>query len=249
MPEEDKGPRLGKDGSNGFHRVRMHAPFAPSFWLGGWSKIALVLMLLLGSFVVPGCGTEQGSGNVTSETRNVSDFTEVALNGTGNLVVRQTGSESLNIEAEDNVIPEIKTEVEGNRLTIETGNNMPIPTQPITYELTVKDLSDLELAGAGSIDASDINTDSLKVTTSGSGDVKAAGKTDSQDVEISGAGSYRAEDLESEEAEIDISGAGEAIVKVEDRLDVRISGYGSVEYIGNPTVSRDITGAGEVTRR
>ncbi len=225
-------------------------PVRSPFLFVGWPKIALVLMLLLGGFVVLGCATEQrGSGTMASVTRDVSGFNEVALNGVGNLTIRQTGSESLTIEAEDNVLPEISTEVEGNRLTIETEYDMPAPTQPINYELTVRDLSALELPVAANVDASDISTDSLDVTISGAGNMKIAGEADSQDIEISGAGDYQAEDLESEEAEIDISGSGKAVVRVSDHLHVEVSGSGSVEYIGNPTVSRDITGAGEVRRR
>lgn len=90
------------------------------FLLGGWQRVGLVLVLLLSSFVVAGCAGGQGSGNVTNETRDVSSFSEVALHGTGNLTIKQTGSESLTIEAEDNVLPHIQTDVKNNRLTIET---------------------------------------------------------------------------------------------------------------------------------
>ncbi len=212
-----------------------------------WGGIAAVLTGLM--FVVLGCATERGSGTMASVTKDVSGFNEVALNGVGNLTIRQTGSESLTIKAEDNVLPEISTEVEGNRLTIETEYDMPAPTQPINYELTVRDLSALELPVAANVDASDISTDSLDVIISGAGNMKIAGQADSQDIEISGAGDYQAEDLESEEAELDISGSGEAVVRVSDHLHVEVSGSASVEYIGNPTVSRDITGAAEVRRR
>lgn len=216
--------------------------------LFGWLRVALVLVLLLGSFVVLGCAGERRSGNVTSETRDVSGFTEVAFNGTGNLAIRQTGSESLTIEAEDNILPRLKTEVRNNHLTIEPNTNIQ-PMETINYELTVKDLRALEVDGAGSIDASDIKTDSLQVTTGGAGNISMTGEADSQDVDISGAGSYRAENLESKRAKIDLSGAGHAVVKVSDALEANISGLGSVEYIGNPTVSQNITGFGNITAR
>ena len=91
-----------------------------------------------------GAKTLQGSGNVTSESRNVSDFNEVELQGIGNLTIQQTGSESLTIEAEDNIIPYLKTEVKNNRLTLSIEPGVGISTtKPINYELTVKDLSDL----------------------------------------------------------------------------------------------------------
>ena len=212
---------------------------------------AAMLRLLPVSLVVVGCATEQGygSGNVTTETRSVSGFSEVALSGAGNLTIRQTGSESLTIEAEDNVIPYIDTTVENNRLTITTRNNIPTPTQPINYELTVKDLSALQLLGAGTIDASGLSINSLNATASGAGYMKVAGQVNSQDVTVLGAGNYQAPDLQSKQAKINISGAGNAVVNVSEKLDASISGAGSVEYIGNPTVNRNVTGVGSIRRR
>ena len=211
----------------------------------------------------------QGSGNVIREPREVSGFTEVVLTGSGNLTIRQTGSESLTIEAEDNIIPKLTTEVANGRLTLGVEPNTDLrPTKPINYELTVKDLNAIQTLGAGEIDASSINTDNLgitnngsgevsianveannlKVTSSGSGAVKMAGKVDSQVADILGSGRYQAEDLESQEAKVDIKGSANATVNVIDKLDARITGSGSIEYIGDPTISRQVLGSGELRR-
>ena len=49
-------------------------------------------------------------------------------------------------------------------------------------------------------------------------------------------------------ADVSISGAGDAILRVEQALDVRISGAGSVRYYGQPeSVSKQISGAGNVS--
>jgi len=217
----------------------------------------------------PRLETIQGSGNVTSESRNVSDFNEVELQGIGNLTIQQTDSESLTIEAEDNIIPYLTTEVQNNRLTLSVENGVNLrTTKPINYKLTVKDLSDLKLSGSGTIDVENIKTNNLKIDTSGSGDVSAnidtnnlevvlsgsgdakmEGKTDSQAVNISGSGSYQAEKLQSKEAKVDINGSGSATLDVSDALDARISGSGSVEYTGDPTVSKQISGSGELRKR
>jgi hypothetical protein len=199
----------------------------------------------------------------------VSDFNAVELQGIGNLTIQQTGSESLTIEAEDNIIPYLKSEVENNRLTLYTENGVNIrTTKPINYKVTVKDLSDLKLTGSGTINVENINTNDLKITTSGSGNVSAStdtnslevvlsgsgdanmnGKTDSQNATISGSSRYQAENLQSKEAKIDISESGSATLKVSDALDVRIAGSGSVEYAGNPTVSKQISGSGVLRKR
>ncbi len=193
-------------------------------------------------------GTTNVSGNVTSETRDVSGFDEVELRGIGNLSIRQTGSESLSVEAEEDVLPKIRTEVVNNRLIIGPEPNTSIQTtEPINYELTVKDFHALEASGSGGINAQGIDTDKLRISISGSGALETSGRADSQKVGISGSGAYRAEDLRSKEAKITVSGSGSAIVNVSEALDAKVSGSGSVEYIGNPTVEKDVSGAGSVS--
>ena len=188
--------------------------------------------------------TAEEPSNVTSESRNVSGFEEVELQGVGNLSIQQTGSESLTVEAEEDVLPKIRTEVENDRLIIGPEPNTSIQTtQPINYKLAVKDLN-----GSGSVDAEGISTDELAVTLSGAGNVKLGGETDSQEINISGSGSYQAEDLESKEVQVDVGGSGSAVVNVSDELDAKVSGIGSVEYIGDPTVNQDVSGVGAVRK-
>ncbi len=189
------------------------------------------------------------SSDVTSESRNVSGFDAVELHGVGNLSIQQTGSESLTVEAEEDILPKIRTEVENNRLIVGPEPGASIYTNgPINYELTVKDLNALKVSGSGNIDAESISTDELAVTISGAGDVRLSGKADSQEISILGAGAYQAEDLESKEAKIAITGSGSVIVNASDELDAGIIGSGSVRYIGDPTVSQNIIGAGRVSK-
>jgi hypothetical protein len=42
--------------------------------------------------------------------------------------------------------------------------------------------------------------------------------------------------------------AGWAIVNVSEKLEAEISGVGSVEYIGDPTIKQDVIGAGRVSK-
>ena len=177
--------------------------------------------------------------NVTKESRNVRGFEEVELRGVGNLSIEQTGSESLAVEAGEDILPKIRIEVVNNRLIIGPKPNTTIhTTEPICYKLTVKDLDALEVSG----------TDRLAVTISGAGDVKIGGEADKQEINILGTSNYRAEDLESKEVKMGIVGSGSAIVDVSEQVDARISGIGSVEYIGDRTVKQEVSGAGRVSK-
>ena len=201
-----------------------------------------------------------------SEVRDVRDFQEVALEGVGTLVIAQGDSESLTIEAEPRVLRRIETEVSNGRLTIRPDRSFET-REPITYHLMVIQLTAIELAGAGRIEASQLSTDQLRLGGSGAGavivneliantlDVTAsgnltaelAGAVDTQIVTLSDAGSYAASNLSSRVASITASGASQAIINVSESLDARVSGASRVEYIGNPTVTQDVSAAGSLT--
>ena len=211
-------------------------------------------------------GLVRGSGDIETEERDVSGFDEVHLEGIGNLIVTQGEEESLIIEADDNIIPLIRTDVFGHRLTIgfKRGYNF-IPTTKIKFHLTVIDLDEISLSGVGDINCEDFSTDRLEfeisgtgdidfninakrveTTSSGAGDITLSGKVDSQEIDISGVGKYDAEELESRECSISLSGAGSATVNASEELDINISGVGNVYYVGSPRVEQDISGLGRV---
>ncbi len=84
----------------------------------------------------------------------MSGFDEVELRGVGNLSIQQTGRESLTVEAEEDVLPKIGTEVANNRLIIGPEPRTDIrTTEPLNYKLTVNGLRALTLSGSGDIEA------------------------------------------------------------------------------------------------
>lgn len=52
-----------------------------------------------------------GSGNAITESRDAAGFNEIALSGIGSGIVTQGDAEALTIEAEDNLLPPIGSEV------------------------------------------------------------------------------------------------------------------------------------------
>src|SRR4051794_38180612 len=70
--------------------------------IGALGVVALVFVSLLSGCTIGGLNVIQGSGNKTTETRQVSGFNAVELSGVGKLIVKQTGTESLTIEGDDN---------------------------------------------------------------------------------------------------------------------------------------------------
>ena len=233
-------------------------------------KKYLFLIFILGVVVAAsGCigsgGT--GSGNVINETPKVSGFNQVALDGIGTLIITQGNTESLTIEAEDNVIPHIKTTVKDNRLQISYDNaSTPTPTKPVKFHLTVKNISSIDISGAGKLSADNISTDNLNLfvngaaegnltnvnintlvlTISGAGKLNAGGNVDTQTITINGAGEFNAPSLLSQSTTITINGAGKATVNATKTLNAIINGAGEVNYFGNPQITQQNNGVGKI---
>jgi len=189
----------------------------------------------------------KGSGVVKSEPRPVSGFTAIALSSVGKVVVQQTGSESLTVSAEDNLLPLLETRVADGTLYLGTkdGTNLD-PTRPIEYTLTIKTLEGLRVSGAGTVEASAIQGQRMKVTLSGVGGVTLAGAAEALELDLSGVGHFRGADFKVKQATVRSSGVGSAIVNASDKLDATVSGVGAVEYLGSPQVTQSVSGVGSV---
>jgi len=57
--------------------------------------------------------TIHGSGNIIDENRDVNNFYGLSILGSGRVIMEQGTEESLRIEADDNLLPYLETEVNG----------------------------------------------------------------------------------------------------------------------------------------
>lgn len=112
------------------------------------------------------------------------------------------------------------------------------------------DASEVQLTvdGSGGIEVSDVQVETLTVRVDGSGGVTIDGAAEAQRVELNGDGSYDAAGLRSARAMVTVHGAGSASVNVDDALDAVIDGSGDISYVGDPVVSEDVSGSGEIER-
>ena len=192
----------------------------------------------------------RGSGNVISEARSVNGFASVSLRGSAQLLIDQSGTESLTVEAEDNLLPHLISEVTDGRLNMgpEPGYSIQA-TKPIIFRLSVKTLNRVAASGSGEIQAKNLKGDDLVFSQSGSFRITAQGSETHSQLTVSGSGDYNGENLDSADVAIDISGSGRAVARASSKLNIKISGSGSVEYLGNPGVNQEISGSGTVRKR
>jgi Putative auto-transporter adhesin, head GIN domain len=205
--------------------------------------------LIAAAAALVACSVTTGSGNVVSESRNVSGFTKIDLTGAGEVTIDQNGTEALTIEADDNLMPKVTSEVVEGTLRLGERSNLISLTKPVKYRVSVKDLTGLMISGSGTVTAAKITSSRLAVDINGSGRVTAGGTVENQDLMISGSGDYQAKDLQTKITTVKISGSGDAAVSVSDSLDIQMSGSGKLTYYGNPPqVTQQISGSGRVSK-
>ncbi len=211
------------------------------------ATLLLALSLSACTISLPAIGVTQGSGTEKTETVAVSGFTAVTLKSIGTLNIRQTGTESLQITTDDNILPMLTATVSGGVLQLGLqGTNIPRPTNGITWDLTVNNLTSVALTGAGRINIQELKTSSLASNISGAGTMTATGQATSQSITVTGAGNYNGRNFTTSNATVNISGAGHAAVNASETLNATVSGAGIVTYYGTPKVTQQISGPGVV---
>lgn len=234
--------------------------------------LALPLMLAVGVLTSFKYITEErirGNGVVKEESRNASSFTDISTSGVYKVVITQGNSHSIRVEAEENLLPYIVTEIRGGELRIQSKKGYNIqPTKGITVYVTLQEVDKLSASGAsgfsntgilksdriqldfsGAADADlNINTKKLAVGLSGASNIKLKGSSDKAEYGISGAADIKALDLSSDDVSVDISGTGKAQVFAQKKLAASISGMGSIKYKGDPGVTKSISGMGRISK-
>ncbi len=230
----------------------------------------LACSALAGGDRAAGGSTIYGSGNLVSENRNVSGISGVQLTMSGTLHITMGNSDSLRVEAEDNLQPYIRTEVTGGTLVIETRPGFQLEnTRPIDYFLTVRQLSaialsssgdaraenlqagafSVEISSSGNVTIGRLEADSIRVRISSSGELTVqSGRVQTQTISLSSSGEYSARDLQSANADVSLSSSGGATIRVSDHLTGSLSSSGNVYYIGNPDVRVSKSSSGKAVQ-
>jgi len=193
-------------------------------------------------------GAEKGSGNVASEKREVSEFTKIDVSHVFQVEVTAQSEFGVEVEADDNLLQFIKTEVRGDTLHIEldqrvqTGNAMKI-------RISAPNLERVDASGASHVNISNLKNDELTVDTSGASKINVAGETGNLIVDVSGASQLDLSGLSAATANIEASGASKVNVNVANELIADASGASRITYAGSPKVQKSTSGASSVSQK
>ncbi|MBI1223673.1 MAG: hypothetical protein GC192_00425 [Bacteroidetes bacterium] len=207
-----------------------------------------------------------GEGPQVTQTLDIAKFNGLSLGIAADVMIRQGSTQSVKIEAQQNIIDILKKEVKDGVWKIGFEKNVR-NTKNIKIWVTVSDLRQLSVSGSGSIvgESSFTNLGELALSVSGSGNIKLDassknmsvnisgsgnmdldGSTGNAEMKISGSGDINAFGLAARTCNVKISGSGDSSVNVSESLDVAIAGSGDVFYKGRPSVKSKVSGSGSV---
>ncbi|PRX54289.1 head GIN domain-containing protein [Flagellimonas meridianipacifica] len=233
------------------------------------AKIAIaVLMALLASscnFDINFGNGKKGNGVVVEETRNISeDFTVVSAAEGLDVFVTQDRDFSISIEADENVIDLIATDIRDGKLRIHTTENIGRATKKIYVTLpeieglrsssgadlivqNVIQADKLELdASSGSDLHVELNASEVEADASSGADIKLSGKADMLYVDASSGADIRARDLEVKKCNAEASSGSDISVNVSESLVADASSGADISYTGEASVEKKKSVSGSV---
>lgn len=239
-------------------------------------RYLLIFMLLVGLFMFGsrsfhcnnfGFGI-RGEGPVKTETRSASDFHALETSIAGDVEVSVADNYSVEVQAQENLLPILKTEVKDGVLKIYFSENvshhenLKIRVSAPAFDGfsiggsgTIRAMTPIraenmkmEIAGSGDIFITQAEFGSATTSIAGSGGIELGGKANSLKSEIAGSGDVKAKHLTANELDVSISGSGSVTCDVVQTLKAAIAGSGDVYYSGQPVVETNVSGSGSVKR-
>ena len=192
----------------------------------------------------------KGSGVVIEETRDVTTFDSIRVEGSLTVVLSLGEAGPLRIKAEDNLAPLVIAAVKGSELTLKTSDSYSTKVGIEVYVtapdirsikasgstdvlcqglLEVEELA-LEASGASNVECT-IHAENLTATASGSSDIHLSGHVKLLSVTASGASDVAAFELFAWDVDVTTSGSSDASVNARN-LQAHASGSSDIRYRG-----------------
>lgn len=217
------------------------------------------------AFSVP-CDHVKGAGAVVKRTLNVAQFHGIDVQGSIDVVLTQAPSQSVEVEAQANLVDLVTVEVSKGTWTITTSKGYSTD-KPFIVHISTPLIDQVEIHGSGDVKSEstftadnvrlgvegsgDIvlayNAKSVTADIQGSGDIKLSGSAQTLTASVEGSGDINAKNMTAETAAVSTAGSGDITVNATGSLSASIEGSGDILYRGKPAnINRSVAGSGEV---
>lgn len=238
------------------------------------TTIAKILISILLALFISSCsfnanfGTgERGSGVVTQDTRNASEeFTTISAAEGLDVYVTQANETSIYIEADDNIIDFIKTDIKDGKLSIHTSKNIGNATKKIYVTLPIitklKSSSGANVivkntietnkialnASSGSNIKLEITANEIKAKSSSGANIRISGSTNNLFTNASSGSNIKAKKLITKTCNAAASSGSGISLNVSEDLKANASSGGAISYTGNANVEKNNSVSGSIKK-
>lgn len=228
-------------------------------WFGSKSLL-FVICFLAGINVMANIN---GGGNLVKEERNLSGFHSISVHNAIHLFIQQGNTEKVTVEAEEDIMDHLYTEVSAGVLKIGVKGRV-INTGEMNVYVTLKELKSLEAGSAskvqceGKIEAGelkvssgsassvrmDLKCDKLNVRSGSAAKIRISGSAQVVSIESSSAASVDMSGFKAEKGDIEASSAGSVKVQITREVEAKASSAGHISITGNPASRNSTSSSG-----
>lgn len=217
-------------------------------------KVLLVFALTLLLVTFSGCHLGKfahkvtGSGVRKTEKREMPAFKAIETEGSFDVEAVCQSPQSYEMEADDNILPLIKSEVRNGVLHLKAEQGYD-SQRGVIVRINVPNLEKVDATGAGKYHIKSLKNDTFEVRTTGASTITVTGQTNSLEIHTTGAGTIDTHNLTAQKANVRSTGAAQVDVYASEELDATATGAAQITYRGDPkTVNKHTTGAASVNK-
>lgn len=230
--------------------------------------LTVIATLALTQFTTTGCimNSHFGNGDVTEENREISGFKSVTASAGLNVYLTSAEEEKVVVEADENLMEYIVTDVMGHELKCEVEGNIRRSTKLNIY-VSYKGLNNISVSSGADIETENIlRTNNLSVNASSGADadleieavsvncqassgadIKLKGHCGHISANSSSGADIKAGDLSCKSAQAVASSAGDIRLSVSESINANASSGGDIVFQGSPkTINIDESSGGDV---
>jgi hypothetical protein len=209
-----------------------------------------LLPLAVGSVLLALALAGCGGGDRIIETRSVAPFRQLEITDDVDVQVVPGDGREVRVYGGEDVLDRVETDSSGGVLRIDIRDRGIVigddPLGDVRVQVAASELDAVQIESSADVELGELALPELVLEIEGAGEVEASGNADRLTATIQGAGDAKLSELAVRTATIVVQGAGDAHVNVSERLDVTVQGAADVVYRGDPVVTKEIDGAGEV---
>lgn len=194
------------------------------------TKISLIILVLIVS--LSSCRKAffiQGNNSTANETRQLNSFNKIANDGSFIVTVINDTTSYVVISAESNLIPYIRTIVDGDALIIDSRESLNNHSA-MRLEVHTAHLEAIELNGSGEISFDSFSCDKFSAVLNGSGNIKGTMNSNSAVLRVDGSGLLNI-DLQTKSLAASVFGSGDIkLVGASIMSKMEVHGSGNIKY-------------------